>query len=52
MLASMIIPEAHDSRFGLRFDAAFARFAGLYQKFLSAVLRSKNAALALFWPRC
>ncbi|MBP7195299.1 MAG: efflux RND transporter permease subunit [Candidatus Cloacimonetes bacterium] len=48
MLASMIIPEGkHDSRFGLRFDAAFARFAGLYQKFLSAVLRSKKRSLGI-----
>jgi len=48
MLASMIIPEGkHDSRFGLKFDAMFSKFAGVYQKFLSAVLRSKKRSLGI-----
>lgn len=48
MLASLIIPEAkHDSRFGLRFDRAFARFAGIYQKFLSGVLKSKKRSFGI-----
>lgn len=48
MLASMIIPEGkHDSRFGLRFDAAFSKFAGFYQKFLSGVLRSKKRSFGI-----
>ncbi|MDD3535798.1 MAG: efflux RND transporter permease subunit [Candidatus Cloacimonetes bacterium] len=42
MLASMIIPEGdHKSRWGIRFDAAFDRFANMYQRFMRGVLRSK-----------
>jgi HAE1 family hydrophobic/amphiphilic exporter-1 len=48
MLASLIIPEGkHDSRFGLRFDRAFAKFAGVYQRFLSSVLRSKKRSFGI-----
>jgi len=48
MLASLIIPEGrHESRFGLRFDRGFARFASLYQRFLGAVLRSKKRSFGI-----
>ncbi len=48
MLASRIIPEdKHDSKFGLRFDALFDKFSGLYQRFMSWVLRSKASSLGI-----
>lgn len=48
MLASMIIPEGkHDSRFGLWFDRLFERFANVYQRFLSGVLKSKKRSIGI-----
>jgi HAE1 family hydrophobic/amphiphilic exporter-1 len=48
MLASMIIPEAkHDSKFGLRFDALFYKFAATYKKFLSIVLKSRKSSFGI-----
>lgn len=48
MLASLIIPEAkHDSRWGLKFDAAFDRFADFYQRFMRGVLKSKRRSLGI-----
>ena len=48
MLASLIIPEGkHDSRFGLRFDAMFERFANRYRKFMAIVLKSKRNSLGI-----
>ncbi|MDD2227777.1 MAG: efflux RND transporter permease subunit, partial [Candidatus Cloacimonetes bacterium] len=48
MLASMIIPEGkHDSKFGLKFDAMFNKFAQVYSRFLSSVLHSKKRSLTI-----
>lgn len=48
MLASRIIPEGkHESKFGLRFDALFDKFARLYKRFLGAVLHSKKRSLGI-----
>lgn len=48
MLASLIIPEAqHDSRFGKWFDGMFERFANVYKRFLSAVLKSKKRSMGI-----
>ncbi len=48
MLASRIIPEGkHDSKFGLRFDAIFNKFALAYKKFLSYVLKSRKSSLGI-----
>ncbi|MBW6514273.1 MAG: efflux RND transporter permease subunit [Candidatus Syntrophosphaera sp.] len=43
MLASRILPEKRrKNRFGVSFDRGFAKFAGLYQRFLTTVLASKK----------
>lgn len=48
MLASRIIPEGkHDSRFGLKFDAWFAKFSKAYSRFLSFVLKSRKRSLSI-----
>ena len=48
MLASLIIPEGkHDSRWGLKFDAAFEKFSNLYQRFMSGVLKSKPRSFGI-----
>jgi HAE1 family hydrophobic/amphiphilic exporter-1 len=48
MLASRIIPEGkHDSRFGLKFDAWFAKFSRGYAKFLAYVLQSRKRSLSI-----
>lgn len=48
MLASMIIPEGKTAgRWGKKFDAIFDKFAGIYSKFLGAVLKSKNRSFGI-----
>ncbi len=48
MLASKIIPQQkHDSKWGLKFDAWFNRFAGLYARFLGFVLKSKKRSFSI-----
>lgn len=48
MLASLIIPEGqHKSRWGIRFDAIFDRFADLYQRFMAGILKSKARSFGI-----
>ncbi|MDD3578048.1 MAG: efflux RND transporter permease subunit [Candidatus Cloacimonetes bacterium] len=48
MLASRILPEAkHESKFGRKFDAVFDKFSDYYQRFMSAVLRSKSRSFGI-----
>jgi hydrophobic/amphiphilic exporter-1 (mainly G- bacteria), HAE1 family len=43
MLASRILPEVRrKNRFGVSFDRGFAKFSGLYKRFLTTVLASKK----------
>jgi HAE1 family hydrophobic/amphiphilic exporter-1 len=48
MLASMIIPETkHVNRFGLKFDAIFAKFEKGYARFLAFVLASRKRSISI-----